>query len=182
MDIVKRKSKYTIVGQRFGQLVVLSLDSYVEGHKTKWLCQCDCGNRKAVRNDVLRKGHTCSCGCISRRFGDKNKSWKGYQEIYGGYWTRIQREASQRHLPFSISIQEAWALYLKQERRCALTGDSIGFGHAEKRTASLDRIDSSQGYILGNVQWVTKEVNFAKQALHQKDFISLCHKVSKMHM
>lgn len=46
---------------------------------------------------------------------------------------------------------------------------------------SLDRIDSSKGYEIGNVQWVTKYINWAKNDLSQKDFIDLCIAVANKH-
>jgi hypothetical protein len=49
---------------------------------------------------------------------------------------------------------------------------------ANKNTASLDRIDSSRGYIEGNVQWVHKMANMCKQHYSQKRFIDMCIAVS----
>ena len=43
---------------------------------------------------------------------------------------------------------------------------------------SLDRIDSSKDYVLGNIQLVLKEVNYMKQSLSQEDFINICKKIS----
>ena len=48
-------------------------------------------------------------------------------------------------------------------------------------TASLDRIDSSKGYIKGNVQWVHKEFNKMKLDLLDKEFIDICKLVHKYH-
>ena len=68
-------------------------------------------------------------------------------------------------------------LFLKQNRKCALTGQSIFFAkttreHDSKQTtASLDRIDSNNGYIEGNVQWVHKKLNMMKQAMPDQEFI-----------
>jgi hypothetical protein len=45
-------------------------------------------------------------------------------------------------------------------------------------TASLDRIDSSKGYTIDNVQWVHKTVNLMKRELNQQDFIDICNKIS----
>jgi hypothetical protein len=45
-------------------------------------------------------------------------------------------------------------------------------------TASLDRIDSSKGYIEGNLQWVHKDVNIMKMDLSQVEFIDYCVKVA----
>ena len=46
-------------------------------------------------------------------------------------------------------------------------------------TASLDRIDSSKGYIEGNVQWVHKRVNLMKGNMSTENFIEWCNLVVK---
>lgn len=46
-------------------------------------------------------------------------------------------------------------------------------------TASLDRIDSTKGYVVGNVQRVHKSVNMMKQSLPNHIFIDWCQKIAK---
>lgn len=68
-----------LTGQRFGKLVVISLDpDYIpkSGRHAKWLCKCDCGNYKIAQSNHLIAGDTtaCSVGCKNRieagtRFG-----------------------------------------------------------------------------------------------------------------
>jgi len=48
-----------LTGQRFGRLVALK---YLG--KSRWLCKCDCGNKKPVYARELRSGDTRSCGCL----------------------------------------------------------------------------------------------------------------------
>ena len=45
-------------------------------------------------------------------------------------------------------------------------------------TASLDRIDSSKGYILGNIQLVHRDVNRIKSDFEQDYFIKICKLIS----
>lgn len=45
--------------------------------------------------------------------------------------------------------------------------------------ASLDRIDSSLGYIEGNVQWVLREINFMKGNLDEEYFKNICIAIGK---
>ena len=60
-----------LVGERYGKLTVIErvID---ETKRSKWLCQCDCGNKKVIRNDALRAKvkPTRSCGCISSNMQD----------------------------------------------------------------------------------------------------------------
>lgn len=59
--------KHNLTGQRYGRLVVLEeAEHYRQGwtaHR-QWLCQCDCGNQKIVRQNNLTQGLTKSCGCL----------------------------------------------------------------------------------------------------------------------
>lgn len=68
----------------------------------------------------------------------------------------------------------------KQKSLCALTGLPIHIGNTKhKTTASLDRIDSNKGYIVGNVQWLHKDINRLKTNFDITRFIELCHLISK---
>jgi len=46
-----------------------------------------------------------------------------------------------------------------------------------KTTASLDRIDSTKGYTLDNIQWVHKTLNRLKMNLDNQEFIEWCKKL-----
>ena len=59
----------------------------------------------------------------------------------------------------------------------------IGFANPNPtisyKMASIDRINSSKGYVRGNIQYVSRNINYAKGILtHQQmlDFISLIRK------
>lgn len=113
-----------------------------------------------------------------RKTGNKNKSWKGYGEISAHFWSRIRNGAKKRKLDFDISIEYGWNLFIKQNYRCNISHLKLNFPSDVRNTdgtASLDRIDSSKGYIKGNVQWLHKHVNIMKWDLEQKDFIKFCN-------
>lgn len=60
------------IGNKYGKLTVI--ERYKENNnkqiKTKWLCQCECGNTTIVNASDLRSGRTKSCGCI-QSFGEQ---------------------------------------------------------------------------------------------------------------
>ena len=71
---------------------------------------------------------------------------------------------------------------MAQRFRCSLSGLPIRLPtdtYDKASTASLDRIDSSKGYIPGNVQWVHKKINMMKNRLPDSEFIALCAAVVK---
>lgn len=109
----------------------------------------------------------------------KHPQWKGHGDISETYWSNLKNGANQRGIEFEIAIEDVWQLYLRQEKKCALTGREIKFESARVKSASLDRIDASKGYELSNVQWLHKDVNYAKQSLSNEEFIELCQEVVK---
>lgn len=171
-----------LTGQKFGKLTVDSFSHVNEHKQTVWKCSCECGGETFSTVSPLRFGTKSSCGCLRNPCAAANKKWKGHGEIGLSQWAKIEYEAKKRNLEFSITIEDTWNLFLKQDKRCALTGIVIGFGTSKRdvanRTASLDRIDSSKGYIPSNIQWVHKELNMMKQGLSQAKFIEYCKLVS----
>jgi hypothetical protein len=67
------------------------------------------------------------------------------------------------------------SLFERSNNRSALSGRYIEID----KTASLDRIDSSKGYITGNLQWLHKDINWMKNSFSQEDFIKLCRDVTR---
>jgi hypothetical protein len=149
-------------------------------HNYYYRCRCDCGKTVEMLKWVITNGKTKGCGCQKFKTGKKHWGFIGYEEIHGNIWTMIKKNARTRNIPFEISIQYAWNLFLEQNRKCALTGESIEFPKrikGDSRTASLDRIDSDKGYVKGNVQWVHKNINMMKQEHSTNSFFDWCVKV-----
>jgi hypothetical protein len=177
-----------LVGQKFGKLTVIERDTTricKNGkYRAIWICKCECGGIAHVRSISLRKGHTKSCGCLcfQRMHGQNNSHYKGCGEISGTFFSQLKYRSKITGIPLNISIDELWNLFLKQNRKCALTGRELNFylhkGVKETATASLDRIDSNKGYTIDNVQWVHKDINMIKQSYSQNEFIQLCKEVA----
>lgn len=164
-------------GQIFGWLTVKGEKQYKK-KSVYWECECRCGGKTVVSTGNLLSGNTTTCGCAKNRKGEESPSWKGKGLIRGRYWHIIETGAIRRGIYFNLTIDDVWDLYEKQEKKCALTGWEIGFASNTDQTASLDRIDSSQGYIEGNVQWVHKDVNKAKNIYSQEYFIKMCQDIA----
>lgn len=180
------------IGEVFGKLVIeekierpLGLNYGGE----EWVkCKCACGNTISVAYRALVYKKTKSCGCVNRRRGPEHKDWRGCGEISMDHFSTYKRNAKAKNREFSITLEYAWELFLKQNRKCAITGEELTFdlygGLNKKRkdtckiTASLDRIDSSLGYVVGNVQWIHKKINIMKNDSPQEEFIEWCKKVA----
>lgn len=57
-------------------------------------------------------------------------------------------------------------------RRHNLLPEDNSLDHVRRELPlSLDRVDSSKGYIRGNIQWVTKRINWMKGDLSMEEFL-----------
>lgn len=158
-----------LTSKRFGNLTVASQAGKNKWSQVLWKCLCDCGNLSIVHGRELRNGSTKSCGCLKRRKGIHNPRFKGYHGISGTKWHRIKYGALKRSLDFKINIKETWELLEKQDFICALSGECI------RENFSLDRIESLEGYIPGNIQWVHPVINQMKWEFSISKFLTLCY-------
>lgn len=175
-----------ITGNHYGKLVVIRHTEKRNGRSNLvvWKLQCDCGN--VIERDVnwIKARKTPSCGCDPHRghdIGPDSSLWTGVGEISGQFWARIRKNAKNRNRVVEVSLEDLWELFLKQDRKCALSGVPLFFHTVYNDpcagTASLDRINSSLDYVKGNVQWVHKRLNIMKQDTSDEEFIEWCRKV-----
>jgi hypothetical protein len=176
--------KINLKGQTFGLWTVLK-EAPSKKYNTYWLCKCQCGIIRAVSRDGLCGGGSKSCGCFRKinYSGKNNPCWTGYNDLSGSHWAIILNNAKTRKIKVLITIKEAWNKFIQQKGKCALSGVPLQFSKRRQKmnkdtTASLDRIDSSKGYILDNIQWIHKKINFMKQKMPQKEFIDICKNIA----
>ena len=97
------------------------------------------------------------------------------------YLTYLLSKAKRRG-PCSITIENLEDIWNAQNGYCALSGWQMTMRLADgvvPTNASIDRIDSSVGYELGNVQLVCRAANVAKHDLTMNEFILLCKAISE---
>lgn len=183
--------KLNLIGKKYGLLKVIEERPATKAGHITWLCECECGNKVTRTGTSITRSKYSSCGCFSR-CGKDNPNWEGVGEISAAWFHNVVvRAASGRKSrsgitkKLDIDIQYVWDLFLKQERKCALSGLELTFPEKgtneahKKATASLDRIDSTKGYIKNNVQWVHKHVNIMKNTFDEGYFVKLCTEIYK---
>lgn len=149
----------------------------------RWRLRCLKCNREKLSypNHVYKEMISCRC---NRKKGKDHPGWRGYKEIGKHVFEKIRRQAKvgNRDYEFKITIEDIWDLYLKQNRKCALSGIELRFPtlvSSNDGTASLDRIDNNNGYTKDNIQWVHKHINQMKNNFPQSYFIDLCKLVTE---
>lgn len=178
-------------GHETGALTVLRyVGSTRNKGERKYICRCTCGSEIEVRQSRIANQHGCR-SCSTRKAKEKyanpgpaNGNYKGTKDIPGEYFGNLRNRSRNYGTPLELTINDLQALYEQQDGKCAYTGETIRVysGHFSKKLrarnrASLDRIDSSKGYVPGNVQWVLAEVNLMKNVLSQTDFLALVARI-----
>ena len=136
-----------LTGQRFGRLVVVR-----RYDKTRWLCQCDCGNEKIVIGHNLRRGHTKSCGCYREEVRPTQRLKHGYRHtrIYGVYGKMKERCCNPNNPSYpryggrGITICDEW---LNDPKAFCEWAYANGYREdASYGECTIERIDNSKGY------------------------------------
>lgn len=167
-----------MTGRTYGRLTVLEYSGVDAHHKAQWLCACECGNQKVVNAASLKRCLATSCGCFRAEMRHK-----GYQDISVSYWRRVAESAEARGLDFDITPEYVWDIYESQGRKCAYTGIPVFFCRDYNKvhlfSASIDRRDSFEGYVHGNIQIVHKIVNRCKAWYPENEFLAMCNMIAR---
>lgn len=182
---------------QFGRLRVLEQDKSILSNKensynTFWKCRCQCGKIVTVKRNSLMTGNTKSCGCLQKekvienglasRF-KKNHVYLDAQEailrqLYREYFYRSKIKERQ----FLLSLREFKALI---QQNCYYCNESPKqkkcLANKEEHFLlynGLDRLDSQEGYVKGNVVSCCVKCNIAKASMSQRDFFNW---ISKIH-
>jgi len=161
------KGCYTIIGPSINQ----------SKGNTKVLVRCKCGIEKnydafKLTNNFNGKG-CMNCNNRTEDFG--------FECVPSGYMVMLKKAAIKRKLVFEITAEDVYNLFLNQNKKCVFTNLDIRFKATTndyKATASLDRIDSTKGYIKDNIQLVHKDINVMKSNFSDKYFVNMCKLVS----
>jgi len=193
-------NKQDLVGKKFQYLTVLE-----KLRNGKVMCECDCGTVRSFNLRDVKRGKTKGCGCrrntpelralakeralklqndgILNRGGDyrlnKDREFK--------YLLRKIKHGFNKRKPCYISVDDLKDIWKRQNGKCVYTNIEltlpVGSSNPNPKIsylmASVDRIDSSKPYCKDNIQFVSRNINYAKNNLsHQQmvDFINMIKK------
>lgn len=142
-----------------------------------------------------RKNFCCrKCACTYKNILYKNipteaqlqaqQNIKNYCQNHKDEWTPFRytlRNARKRFKEFNLTLEYLKQLWEQQKGICPYTGLNLKLPTYHSKInvwyrASLDRIDTNKGYIIGNVQFVSTPINFMKSTmsdLETKQYLKL---------
>lgn len=141
-----------LTGRVFENITVVSFDeklSVLKG-RSHYLQRCVCGKEWVGRVD---KRNT-SCGCQK---GKKNQRYFGDHQQQFAKWRRNKKK---HPLGWDLEFED-----LDFPTHCPLLGMELNYNGGQGQSfnnASLDRIDSSKGYVKGNVLVISHYANQIK--------------------
>lgn len=120
----------------------------------------------------------------------RQENFKEVKEILTFLAANLRRAANRgkESQKIEVDIDYVYDVGASQDFFCALTGEELEFTRGGQywlgkwcnpNSCTIDRIDSSKGYIKGNIQLITWKANCLKQHLDNKDFIEFCKDVAR---
>lgn len=166
--------RLNLIGSRFGNLTVIAPSPSIRSGNIAvsiWVVRCDCGTETKVRTGNLTGGRTRSCGrftCPHCRSQSPYPSG-GIRQL----WNQRRHRSMKKGIEFSLSPADVEALIFLPCFYCGGLPENIA--RSESRLSKItcngiDRIDSSLGYVQGNVLPCCWKCNTMKNILSVSEF------------
>ena len=150
----------------------------------KWFANLSGERKKKYRESSNEKRKT-----YKKRLHEVLEKTKNPKLFFQFKIRRVKASAKARNLECTITVEELFNMYKKQEGRCFYTGEKlvlkISSSQSYKREnmdvfknyATLDRLDSTKGYTIDNVVLSTLKCNMAKSSLSYDEFVKICENI-----
>ena len=146
------------------------------------------------RNEKLNRFNFCTRTCVGKcnikNFKDKKSNYKISQHSGNRLdeYTKFRyhyRNILKRNQEVNVSIDDLKEIWDIQLGICEFSGVQLELSSYKNiiknqiYTASLDRIDSSKGYIKGNIRWVSRSINYMKNDMPDEMVWELCNLIKE---
>jgi hypothetical protein len=175
------KTSDSLIGVRFGRLVVIEENVLTIDRRKACVCKCDCGEIKTIRVDSLKKGAIKSCGCLHAdmarekftthgHLSNGNKNLKEYSA-----WSSMKARCSNPNHPQfydwggrGVVVCERWLNSFDNFL------EDMRFAPSKRHT--LDRYPNNNGnYEPDNCRWAT----YKQQAENKRNTVIIEYKGQK---
>lgn len=114
-----------------------------------------------------------------------NQSCNIYEKFPERRFSYFLRNCRKRFKECTITLNDLQEQWERQNGICPYSGISLVIPTYERNhnnliySASVDRIDSSKGYIPGNIQFVSTCINYMKNMMSDKDTKYVCKRIAE---
>ena len=143
-----------ITGKKYNMLKVISFYD-IQDKKSRWLCECECGNKKILFGKDIKNGNTKSCGCLlhKKKYNKETETKiKRLQHIYYQMKQRCYDKNNPLYKHYgqrNITICKEWLNNINNFLNWALK-------NGYKNDLTIERIDVDGNYEPNNCKWITK--------------------------
>lgn len=144
-------------------------------NRKNYCCRSCVGKSKIEHLNDIRPDNN-----ISKYSNNRKDNYTGFRYYY--------RNSKRRFKEFNITLEDLKDQWIKQSGICPYSNFKLELydpkvKHEYHLRASLDRIDSSKGYIKGNIEFISLPINYLKsdQLSKQDVFILLANLCSNFH-
>ena len=109
-------------------------------------------------------------------YRDKNKEYRQSHK-FDIMLNSAKNRALRKSIPFDLTVELIEKLWNDQNGLCFYSGKSMILESNSIDTVSIDRIDSSMGYTLGNIRLCRKSINTMKLDLTLEVFIRIIKEI-----
>lgn len=171
----KRKKELTICSNSFCGVEFLKDKSEINRNKKlgrKNYCSLKCSgmsNHSHLQTYIDIDGNN-----VKPYSNNKKDKFTGLREHF--------RRIKKRHHNYDVNLDDLLYQWNTQSGICVYSGVKLihpNQGGNNLNTSSLDRIDSSLGYVKGNIQFISMACNYAKNSMTHEEMISFCMLITK---
>jgi len=164
-------------------------------------CTCDyCGQlfqkplSEIKRNSSLGRRNFCSRICVGKNNVNNLMYVKNDYDISQhannrkDEYTKFRyhfRNICKRNKEVDVTLEDLKSIWETQNGKCPYLGIGLVLSNYSKiqrspvYSASLDRIDSTKGYIKGNIQWISRAMNNLKNDMSHEDMLEIINLIKK---
>lgn len=157
--------------------LLLLKDEAPEGTKVCPTCRETLPLEQFYEQAQGRLGRRNQCiDCVAES-GKKSRAASPRNRLANGLST-ARVSSRKRGLPCEISLEHLVSLWERQRGKCHYTGVTLSFdGLGRPESVSLDRVDSTKGYVADNVVLCCNIVNLMKNKMTVDELVGWCHRI-----